>query len=232
MYDLAGADDGLRISPFCWRVRMALAHKGLPVRTIPWRMVEKDKIVNSNSITVPVIVDGGKAISDSWAIAEYLDAVYPRAPLFDSPQARAYCLWIHHWTERILHPLIVPIILEDVVGIMHSMDIEYFRSSRERAFGKALEKVFDRTPAAYARLDEAVSPLRRVLRHALYFGGARAAYGDYIVFGAFQWARCCSPQKLFRSGYDPLSAWFERCLDLYDGLGRSASTNNTLTGKT
>ncbi len=29
MYDLAGADPNRRFSPFCWRTKMALAHKGL-----------------------------------------------------------------------------------------------------------------------------------------------------------------------------------------------------------
>ena len=87
---------------------MAIAHKRLPVEIIPWRMIEKDKIVSANSITVPVVVDGTSVVADSWAIAEYLDRAHPEHPLFDSAQARAYCLWIHHWTERIVHPLIVP----------------------------------------------------------------------------------------------------------------------------
>ena len=34
MHDLAGADPAVRFSPYCWRVRMALAHKGLDVETI------------------------------------------------------------------------------------------------------------------------------------------------------------------------------------------------------
>ena len=29
MYDLAGRDDNLRFSPFCWRSRFAIAHKRL-----------------------------------------------------------------------------------------------------------------------------------------------------------------------------------------------------------
>lgn len=223
MYDLAGGHDALRISPFCWRIRMALAHKKLSVETIPWRMVEKDRIVESNSITVPVIVDGGKVVTDSWAIAEYLDQAYPGHSLFDSPQARAYCLWIHHWTERVVHPLIVPIILEDVLSVLHPGDLEYFRSTREAAFGRPLEHVFDRTPAAFSRLSDAVAPVRRVLRHSAFLAGAAPAYGDYVVFGAFQWARCCSNAALLHGADDPMIGWFERMLDLHGGLGRSAA---------
>jgi glutathione S-transferase len=41
MYDLAGAEASRRFGPFCWRSRMALAHKGLAVETVPWRFIEK-----------------------------------------------------------------------------------------------------------------------------------------------------------------------------------------------
>ena len=36
LYELVGADDKRRFSPYCWRVSMALAHKGLEVESIPW----------------------------------------------------------------------------------------------------------------------------------------------------------------------------------------------------
>ena len=41
LYDLAGAQDDRRFSPYCWRTRMALAHKGLSVDTVPWRFTTK-----------------------------------------------------------------------------------------------------------------------------------------------------------------------------------------------
>ena len=44
LYDLAGADPDLRFSPYCWRVKMAIAHKGLPCETIPWRFLDKPRI--------------------------------------------------------------------------------------------------------------------------------------------------------------------------------------------
>jgi hypothetical protein len=58
MYDLAGVEADRRFSPFCWRARMALAHKGLDVETVPWRFTEKDKLPAPNDGRVPVIVDG------------------------------------------------------------------------------------------------------------------------------------------------------------------------------
>src|SRR5579862_9281290 len=77
MYDLAGADPDLRFSPYCWRTRFALAHKGMPVETIPWRFTETDAIAFSGQGRVPVIRDGDRVVNDSWSIAEYLDETCP-----------------------------------------------------------------------------------------------------------------------------------------------------------
>ena len=57
LYDLAGAEDDRRFSPYCWRVKMALVHKGLAFETVPWRFTEKDAIAFANSTTVPVLVE-------------------------------------------------------------------------------------------------------------------------------------------------------------------------------
>ena len=47
LYDLAGAQPERHFSPYCWRVRMALAHKGLDVETIAWRFSDKELLAQS-----------------------------------------------------------------------------------------------------------------------------------------------------------------------------------------
>src|SRR6266436_5385349 len=69
LFELVGTDEARPFSPFCWRTRMALAHKGLSAQSIPWRFTEKDAIAPHNSEKVPVLIDGETAIVDSWAIA-------------------------------------------------------------------------------------------------------------------------------------------------------------------
>ena len=69
LWDLAGAEDDRRFSPYCWRAKMSLAHKGLAFETVPWRFSEKDAIAFSGQGLVPVIVDGEQEVHDSWTIA-------------------------------------------------------------------------------------------------------------------------------------------------------------------
>src|ERR1700684_3172728 len=66
MHDLAGTDPELRFSPYCWRTRFALAHKGLPVETVPWRFTEREALAFSGQAKVPVIQDEGRIVFDSW----------------------------------------------------------------------------------------------------------------------------------------------------------------------
>ena len=68
---------------------------------------------------------------------------------------------------------------------------------------------------------KSLDPLRLTLRTQPFLGGAAANYADYIVFGAFQWARVVSPFKLLMED-DPVHAWRERLLDAFDGLARKS----------
>ena len=65
LFDLCGIDEGLRFSPYCWRVRHALAHKGLDVETRPWRFTDKEALAFAHHDKVPVLVDGDTTVTDS-----------------------------------------------------------------------------------------------------------------------------------------------------------------------
>ena len=41
LYELRGRDDRLRFSPFCWRARLALAHKGIEAELVPMLFTDK-----------------------------------------------------------------------------------------------------------------------------------------------------------------------------------------------
>ena len=221
LYDLAGADERLRFSPFCWRTKMALAHKGLFAETIAWRFTEKSVLPQPNAGQVPVLVDGGHAIADSWKIAGYLDRHYPERPLFGCAQAEAHALLIKFWIERNIHPLFARLLVPDVFGILDERDKGYFRETREKRFGMPLEQLAGEREQSVRKLREGLEPLRAMLAEQPFVAGQTPGFADYIAFAPLQWARCSSGIALLENG-DPVFAYRERMLDLHDGFARTA----------
>lgn len=221
LFELAGADD-LRFSPFCWRTRMALAHKGLEAERVPVRFTEKHLIAFSGQKLVPVLVDGDATVFDSWSIACHLEGAYPDAPaLFAGGEPSGACRLINHWMDRVVMSGMFRMIVFDICRHLDPADQAYFRETRERRFGMPLEEVQadreERLPAFRASL----SPLRASLRERLFLDGDAPGYADYIVFGSFQWARSvCDFPLLERS--DPTYDWLQRMLGLFDGLAGKA----------
>ena len=222
LYDLAGAEAERRFSPFCWRARMALAHKGLDVDTVPWRFTEKDRLPQPNAGRVPVIIDGDRVVHDSNAIADYLEERYPDRPsLFGGEIGRALTRFVQNWTETVLQTGLVRLVVLDIYKHCAPQDREYFRRSREERFGAALEEVVrdreTRLPAFRASLD----PLRRTVERQDFLCGNAPAYADYVVFGAFQWSRAISDFEVLAAD-DPIRAWRVRMLARFGGLARRA----------
>ncbi len=221
LYDLAGADPDLRFSPICWRVKMAIAHKGLSCETIPWRFSDKPRISHSGGETVPVIEDGKEILRDSWAILEYLDKAYPeKSLLFPSQSDRLYGAFVKDWFDNTVHPAVAPVCMPDVFSVIDQNDRDYFRKSRESRFGMTLEALADARETFLEPMKKSFVPLRAMLERNEYLGGDSIHVADYIAFGTFQWIRGTSKHSLFEPS-DPIASWCERMLNLFDGLGRT-----------
>lgn len=223
LYELTGADEHVQFSPYCWRSRYALAHKGLSVETQPWRFSDKEAIAFSSQGKVPVLVDGEQTVNDSWAIAEYLERTYPDRPsLFGADTARALTRFINNWTDGVVHPPLARLLLPDIHDILASGDRDYFQSTREAMLGATFETLRTEREQWLKAFRTALAPLRRTLEVQPYLAGETPAYADYILAGTFQWARVCSAQNLLESD-DPVAAWRERMLDAHGGFARKAS---------
>jgi glutathione S-transferase len=221
LYDLAGADPDRRFSPYCWRTRLALAHKGLPVETIPWRFTEKAEIAASGQGLVPVLVDGDRWVSDSWNIANYLEDTYPDRPsLFDGAAGRSLTRYYSTFADGLV-AAIFPFIALDIFDRIAVEDRDYFRASREKRVGMTLEALVADREAKLSAFRANLTPLRRTLTAQPFFGGDESLYADYAVFGPFQWARCISPFELLEKD-DPVRQWRDRLLDRFGGLARKA----------
>lgn len=212
LYDLSGGD-GRRFSPYCWRAKMAMAHKGLEFETAPTFFTEIPQIPGGGQVSVPVIEDSGQRIRDSFDIALYLEDKYSDRPsLFRGEGGKAFARFIEAWSFRTLHPQIVQLIVADIHGCLADVDQRYFRESREDMLGAPLEKAQqgrdDRLPAFHASL----APLRTMLEKQPFIGGDAPLYADYIVFGTLQWPRTAASYRLLPGEDDPVNQWFKRVL--------------------
>jgi glutathione S-transferase len=222
LFELVGTDVSRPFSPYCWRTRMALAHKGLGAESIPWCFTEKERIAPHKSDKVPVLLDGDTTVADSWAIANYLEDTYPDRPsLFGGEGGRAMGRMLNWWGDVTVVGGISPLIIADIPAHLAPVDVAYFRKTREARFGKPLEEVVATRDHAVEGFRKSLDPLRLTLRTQAYLGGDRPNYADYIVFGGFQWARVVSPFKLLVES-DPVYAWRERLLDAFDGMARKS----------
>ena len=222
LYDLAGAEADRRFSPYCWRIKMALAHKGLEAETIPWRFTEKDRLAPTGQGRVPVLTDGERWVWDSWTIAGYLeDTYFDRPSLFGGSAGRALTRFYANWTDTVLHGALIRLVVLDIFRHTHEKDRAYFRKSREERFGASLEAIAADREARLPAFREVLAPLRLTLRTQPFLGGDHPLFADYVVFGAFQWARAISDFSLLASD-DPVYAWRGSMLALFDGLAAKA----------
>lgn len=204
---------------------MALAHKGLEANLIPWRFTEKDAIAFTGQTLVPVLLHDGRSITDSWAIAQYLETQFPSRPsLFGGERVESLSRFVNAWVDTTLIPAVAKVILLDIYGMIDDRDKEYFRLTREERFAMTLEAVVADRDARLADLRRILEPLRSHLRGNPYIGGSSPIYADYCVFGAFMWARVCSDAPLLEATDVRIVAWRERLLDAFGGMARSAPT--------
>ncbi|WP_457092723.1 glutathione S-transferase family protein [Microvirga sp. P5_D2] len=219
-YELAGAEDNRRFSPYCWRIRFALEHKQLEFETVACRFTDKDVIAFSGQDKVPVLVDGDRVIADSWAIACYLEQTYPDRPsLFGGPAGQALSRFYVDWADTVLHGTLIRLLASDIHAHLHERDKEYFRESRERRFGTTLEEFCSDQTETLQELKRILTPLRRTLQSQPYLGGDAPLFADYTVVGAFMWARSVSQAHLLEPD-DPVALWRSRLLGR---LGKEAS---------
>ncbi len=224
LYDLAGKDPNLRFSPYCWRTKISLAHKGLAFETIPWRFTEKEKISQSGQEKVPVLVDGTSIVYDSFDIALYLDETFAdRPPLMPDQGSKAAAVFMRAWCDTRLLPALCRLLLKDIHSSLDQRDKAYFRETREQRFGKSLEQLCSDRPGSLQCLKQNLLPAEQALSINEYIGGESPNFTDFILFGSLMWAHViCTVEPL--DADSNVSTWFNKLLDMYGGLGRQAPT--------
>lgn len=228
LYDLVGEDKSKPFSPHCWKVKMAIAHKGLEFESVPTSFVDIYKMENGGFSTVPLIRHGENLVHESFEIALYLRNSYPDVGdrLFHGEGGIALSRFVESWTLTQLHTWMAGWAFLDIHNMLDEKSQTYFRESREKRVGKTLEEFVANREDSIPDLIKILNAMNLMLKKQPFIGGRYPRYADYIVFGAFQWLRVVSGLHMIPKG-TPMLDWLERMLDLHDGLGRSVPQANT-----
>lgn len=212
--------EGRRPSPFSWRIRYALAHKGVDFETREVRFADVETIrALSGQHLTPVLGDGGKVVHETWDIACYLEDRFPGRPsLFGGAAGRGMARLINLWSDLQLGTPLRRVIYADFPAVLDAGDRAYFRASRERDLAMSLEAACSDPAVKLAAFQQACAPLERALSEQPYISGPTPAYADYIVFSVFQMARLGSPKEVVAAG-SAIAAWRSRMIQLYGNLG-------------
>ena len=144
--------------------------------------------------TLPVIYDAStkKAISESAAIAKYLDETYPDTPqLFPDGTAALQAVFLDGVWATFGLPLFM-IIISRVCKGLNPPSEEYFRRTREAKFGAKLEEL--NTPDQWVALEAGLAKLDRWLsangpgKDELFLGD-RISFADVQVAGILVWGK-------------------------------------------
>src|SRR6185295_19811633 len=135
---------GATISPFVWATKYALKHKGFELDIVPGGFTGIRERTNGFHDRVPVIVDDGLWVKESWDIAEYLDRKYPDRPmLFSDDSVKVLTKFIDGWVwATAIRPWFSCYIL-DYHNLSLPQDQAYVRESRQTHFlgGRRLVEV-------------------------------------------------------------------------------------------
>jgi len=220
LYELVGRDPSQGFSPFVWRTKMCLAHKGFDFETVPLVFSDfAEKLAFSGSKTVPVLVDGDNIISDSWDIACYLEETYPDRPsLFGSPAEKALALHgVNVFSYELFRPMFLACV-KDIHEMADDRDKDYFRKTREARINMTLEEVVQYRDKNLETFRNLLKPYEATLSGQDYFSGEAPAYLDYVIYGLFQWAKAVSKVPVLKDEKNVI-LWCERMDMLYNGLG-------------
>ena len=128
LWELGGRDD-CRFSTFSWRARLALHHKGLAFSVHPVAVSDKAAIGFSGQRKVPIVKHDGHVVTDSWAIALYLEKEFPERPtLFGGNVGQTLTQVFNVWADRELIPALIPFLMRDVLDCVSEADGAHLRA--------------------------------------------------------------------------------------------------------
>ncbi|KAK7450617.1 hypothetical protein VKT23_012927 [Stygiomarasmius scandens] len=201
-------------SPNTWKTRYSLNFKNIPYKTTWIEYPDIENTLKSLGITpcatkpdgktphytLPAIYDPSTktGLTDSLAIAEYLDKKYPDKPLLIPPGTLVF----HRSWEDALRPKLIAmfpftymITNEQTSWRLSPRSEEYFHRNRLVKFNvKKVEDVFPGGEAQkvqeWKKLEEGLGQLDRWYREeGIFVMGDKACFADFVLGGVLVWIR-------------------------------------------
>lgn len=219
--------NGLALSPWCWHVRMAMAHKGINAEIIQGGFTQKAQLEALGGKSYPLLkASDGQVFTDSNDIVFYLEELKPDPALFPGGESgQTHYRFLHRYVQTIVLPTLAKMIMMDIPDLLEGEDRAYFVSSREARFGKPLAEVCAGREEMRPTLQLQLDPFRKAMESGGFVNGSAPAMSDYLLFGILQWARVSSAFQLLEND-DVITSWMETMLDLFDGLGRGVPSRS------
>lgn len=221
LYDLILAS-GITLSPFVWRTKLAILHKGFELNAVPTSYSQIKTILDGTHTRLPVIVDGAKVVPDSLAIVDYLDAAYPERPmLFKSQGERNFARFLDGWMfQNVIGPWFRCFVVEQF-NLSVPEDKDYIRKSRQEWFlqGKTLEEAAEGREERLPEIRKGLEPIRMLLKDTKWFAGEEPNHIDFLMLSHFLWLSSLAVIPPLAKD-DPLMEWLNPALDLFGGIGR------------
>ena len=185
------------LSPYCRKVRLALAEKRIEVELVEERYWEQDPdfLRRNPAAKVPILRMDGRLMSESQAICEYLDEIHPGDPLMgDTPKARAQIRSWTRWADlNVCEPL--------ANGFRFSEGLPMFQD-RMRCVPEA-------APGLKACAPDKLEWLDGQLGDRAFLAGDQFSLADILLSSFLAFGEQVG-QPLNRE-LKTLSAWFDRC---------------------
>ncbi|KAJ3878215.1 hypothetical protein F5051DRAFT_428363 [Lentinula edodes] len=216
-YDIPFAESNICWSPNTWKTRYSLNYKGLSYRTewIEYPDIEALCIkigaaptdVKADGITpdytLPVIYDPStnKTISDSFAIALYLDTAYPDTPKLFPPGTQAIQEAFMQYVNLRCIPRLGQFLRPAVFWkLPEGRSQEYFRRTREALYSVTIEEWTprgDERVKEWKRVERTLGVLAGHYRVAkeefgildAFLSGVKPTFGDFALAGILKWCK-------------------------------------------
>ena len=188
----------LWLSPFCRKVRIALAEKNLDFRLVEERVWERraDFLTLNPAGKVPVLIDeDGSVIAESVAICEYLDEAYPELPLTGG----------------------TPVERAEVRRLIGWFDLKFGREVTEKLVG---ERVMKRLSGSGQPDSTAIRAAISAVQHHLDYIGQLAEQRTWLAGDRLSYADIAAAAHLSTIDYLDAVPWdrFEPAKDWYQRI--------------